>query len=199
MKRGMSGSWQASVIASTSRALGGAEAQHVVGERRGRRAACRERAIIVVAPGSDFGRADPTGSRADGADPPTSSARRRPRACCCSCTATAPTSATSAACSRTSTPRAGSSPCCPAGRSRRRPGFAWYDIAASRRGRRRPTRTSCSSRSHALDDLLDEVCAEHDKPRSEAIVGGFSQGAALAVALAYRASERAAPGRPCSR
>jgi thioredoxin len=73
------------------------------------------------------------------------------------------------------------------------PGFAWYGLAAI---------TGEGDGSHddellgavdELDDLLDEVCAEHDKSRADAIVGGFSQGAALAVALGLRRSDRARP------
>jgi thioredoxin 1 len=67
------------------------------------------------------------------------------------------------------------------------PGFAWYDFGSGAGD------TTILDSIDALDDLLDEVCTEHDKPRREAIVGGFSQGAALAVALAYRASDRAHP------
>jgi thioredoxin 1 len=72
------------------------------------------------------------------------------------------------------------------------PGFAWYDFAAIEGGAGGGGATFLDS-LEALDDLLDEVCAEHDRPRSEAIVGGFSQGAALAVALAYRAGDRPHP------
>jgi thioredoxin 1 len=71
------------------------------------------------------------------------------------------------------------------------PGFAWYDLAAMTDA---PTTdvTFLDSLS-ALDDLLDEVCEQHDKPRAEAIVGGFSQGGGLAVALGLRRSDRPHP------
>jgi thioredoxin len=72
------------------------------------------------------------------------------------------------------------------------PGFAWYDIAGLS-GQGAAADVTLLDSLQELDDLLDEVCAEHDKPRAEAIVGGFSQGAALAVALAYRTSERSHP------
>ena len=68
------------------------------------------------------------------------------------------------------------------------PGFSWYDFGAGASGD-----GALLESLQAVDDLLDEVCAEHGKPRAEAIVGGFSQGAALAVALAYRASDRPHP------
>jgi thioredoxin 1 len=58
------------------------------------------------------------------------------------------------------------------------PGFAWFDMAGL-------------TALDELDDLLDEVCTEHGKSRAEAVVAGFSQGAALAVALGARRSERA--------
>jgi thioredoxin 1 len=44
-----------------------------------------------------------------------------------------------------------------------------------------------------LDSLLDTVCEEHGPDRADAIVGGFSQGGGLAVALGLRRSERPHP------
>jgi thioredoxin len=72
------------------------------------------------------------------------------------------------------------------------PGFAWYDIGGITGGGH-DTDASFLEALDALDDLLDTVCAEHDKPRAEAIVGGFSQGAALAVALGLRKTGRSHP------
>ena len=71
------------------------------------------------------------------------------------------------------------------------PGFAWYDLGAIT-GAPTTDVTFLSSLT-ALDALLDEVCEQHDKPRAEAIVGGFSQGAVLATALALRRSDRPHP------
>ena len=71
------------------------------------------------------------------------------------------------------------------------PGFAWFDMAGVTAGG--GSDATFPSSHDALDDLLDEVCAAHDKPRGEAIVGGFSQGAALALALGLRRSDRAHP------
>ena len=69
------------------------------------------------------------------------------------------------------------------------PGFAWYDF-----GLPAPEiATAFASALDELDDLLDEAAAEHDMPRAEAIVGGFSQGAGLALALALRTSDRPHP------
>src|SRR5262249_57588615 len=45
----------------------------------------------------------------------------------------------------------------------------------------------------AVDDLLDTACAEHGMKREEAVVAGFSQGAGLAFALAYRQSDKPHP------
>jgi thioredoxin 1 len=67
------------------------------------------------------------------------------------------------------------------------PGFAWYDFGGP---------DVAAGFAHALgelDDLLDTACAEHGFERGEAIVGGFSQGAGLMLALAMRANERARP------
>jgi thioredoxin 1 len=71
------------------------------------------------------------------------------------------------------------------------PGFAWYDFAAAPGAG--GTDSGFLDALDALDDLLDEVCADRDKARSEAIVAGFSQGAALAVALGLRVSEKPHP------
>jgi thioredoxin 1 len=69
------------------------------------------------------------------------------------------------------------------------PGFAWYDF-----GLPAPERAAAfASAVDQLDDLLDEAAAEHDLPRGEAIIGGFSQGAGLTLALALRASDRPHP------
>ena len=45
----------------------------------------------------------------------------------------------------------------------------------------------------ALDDLLDAACEEHGFARSEAVVGGFSQGGGLALTLGLRRSDRERP------
>ena len=71
------------------------------------------------------------------------------------------------------------------------PGFAWYDLASTQ-GDGGSDQTFLGSLDE-LDDLLDEVCAEQGKERSEAVVGGFSQGAALALALGLRTSDRPHP------
>jgi thioredoxin len=72
------------------------------------------------------------------------------------------------------------------------PGFAWYDIAALDNEPGTADEAFLES-LQAVDDLLDEICGEHDLARDEAVVAGFSQGAALAVALGLRRSDRAHP------
>src|SRR5262249_31409062 len=71
------------------------------------------------------------------------------------------------------------------------PGFGWFDIDHVQPGH--VVDTSFIAALDELDDLLDTVCTEHDLQRSEAVVGGFSQGGALALALRLRRSERAHP------
>jgi thioredoxin 1 len=71
------------------------------------------------------------------------------------------------------------------------PGFAWFDVSNVRPGH--ATDATFLSALDELDDLLDAVCAEHDLAREKAVVGGFSQGGALALALGLRRSERARP------
>jgi thioredoxin 1 len=71
------------------------------------------------------------------------------------------------------------------------PGFGWFDIANVQPGH--VADATFVSALDELDDLLDAVCAEHELERSRAVVGGFSQGGALALALALRRSERAHP------
>jgi thioredoxin 1 len=68
------------------------------------------------------------------------------------------------------------------------PGFSWYDLT----GRTDPA-TGFLAALDALDDLLDAQCAELGFERAEAIVGGFSQGAGLALALALRPTDRPRP------
>ena len=71
------------------------------------------------------------------------------------------------------------------------PGFAWFDLDNVHAGP--VTDATFTAALDELDDLLDTVCTEHDLARSEAVVGGFSQGGVLALALALRRSERAHP------
>src|SRR5690242_19460567 len=72
------------------------------------------------------------------------------------------------------------------------PGFAWYDIGAVAGGAGNADVTFVDS-LRELDDLLDEVCTETGKARAEAVVAGFSQGGALAVALGLQRTDRDRP------
>jgi thioredoxin len=72
------------------------------------------------------------------------------------------------------------------------PGFAWYGIDSVQASGATADTTFLSSLQE-LDDLLDQVCTEQGKERGEAVVGGFSQGAALALALGLRQSDRPHP------
>lgn len=68
------------------------------------------------------------------------------------------------------------------------PGFMWYATDGLPRGG-----PEFVPSLEALDDLLDTACAEGGFDRREAIVGGFSQGAALVLALGLRRSPRPRP------
>lgn len=69
------------------------------------------------------------------------------------------------------------------------PGYQWYGTEEIPAGG-----PEFATSVDALDDLLDAVCAEEGFERSRTIVGGFSQGAALALALGLRAGDRTRPG-----
>jgi len=60
------------------------------------------------------------------------------------------------------------------------PGFAWYDLS----GQTDP-RAGVDAILADLDALLDEECEQRGLPRETSIVAGFSQGAGLALALAF--------------
>ncbi len=45
----------------------------------------------------------------------------------------------------------------------------------------------------AVDDLLDEACAQYGFDRSQAFVAGFSQGCAITLSLGLRRSDRPRP------
>lgn len=68
------------------------------------------------------------------------------------------------------------------------PGFKWYETHGIPKGG-----DGFPSSLEALDDLLDEACAEHGMDRREAVVAGFSQGGAMTLALGLRRSPRPRP------
>ncbi|HEX6311504.1 MAG TPA: thioredoxin [Acidimicrobiia bacterium] len=69
------------------------------------------------------------------------------------------------------------------------PGFAWYEWSPGGGF----DAAGFTSSLDALDDLLDAACDEHGLPRDEAVVGGFSQGAGMTLALASRRTDRPRP------
>ncbi|HSO96335.1 MAG TPA: thioredoxin [Acidimicrobiia bacterium] len=71
------------------------------------------------------------------------------------------------------------------------PGFAWYDLGGI--SAEHTEDATFLGSLNQLDELLDEVCEDHHLDRAAAIVGGFSQGGGLAVALGLRRSERPHP------
>jgi len=70
------------------------------------------------------------------------------------------------------------------------PGFSWFDIGA---GDPNEAAAGFAEALAAVDDLLDAACAEHGFDRAQAVVGGFSQGAGLALALALGPTDRTRP------
>jgi phospholipase/carboxylesterase len=68
------------------------------------------------------------------------------------------------------------------------PGYQWYDTIGIPEGG-----PGFLESVDALDDLLDEASAEHGLARDKAVVAGFSQGAAVALALGLRRSDRPRP------
>jgi thioredoxin 1 len=67
------------------------------------------------------------------------------------------------------------------------PGFAWYEFGGD------DVRGDFEAAREELDDLLDTACEEEGFPRDEAFVGGFSQGAGLALSIALGVSFKTRP------
>ncbi len=70
------------------------------------------------------------------------------------------------------------------------PGYSWYDFGSPDP---QVLADGYAASLEALDDLLDVQCAELGYERSECFVGGFSQGAGLALGLALHRSTRPRP------
>src|SRR5262245_9439556 len=66
------------------------------------------------------------------------------------------------------------------------PGFMWFDFNDAGEG--------FATAADALDELIEEQCAANGLDRSEAIFGGFSQGAGLALGLGLDPARRAPAG-----
>jgi thioredoxin 1 len=67
------------------------------------------------------------------------------------------------------------------------PGFAWFDLTG---GDPVAAAEEFAAATVAIDDLIDAACAEHGLAREQAVVGGFSQGGGLALAVGLGASDR---------
>lgn len=69
-------------------------------------------------------------------------------------------------------------------------GAAWWDFFASD-----PLVALANQREavELADATLDRVCAERGFDRATAVIGGFSQGALVALAMAYRRSDKPRP------
>jgi thioredoxin 1 len=72
------------------------------------------------------------------------------------------------------------------------PGFSWYDMTAGA-GDPQAMADGFTEALIAIDDLLDAACEEQGMQRADAVVGGFSQGAGLALALALGPTDRVRP------
>jgi thioredoxin 1 len=70
------------------------------------------------------------------------------------------------------------------------PGFSWFDVMTQDPD---AAREGFAEALTAVDELLDTACADNGMERADAIVAGFSQGAGLAFALAYRRSDKPHP------
>jgi thioredoxin 1 len=70
------------------------------------------------------------------------------------------------------------------------PGFSWFDLASEDPA---VVADGFAAALAAVDDLLDAQCAELGFDRAQAVVGGFSQGAGLALALGLGPTERPRP------
>lgn len=70
------------------------------------------------------------------------------------------------------------------------PGFSWFDLTSPDP---EVAQQGFVGALDAVDDLLDRVCEEYGMSRSDAVVGGFSQGGGIALALALGRSDRARP------
>jgi len=70
------------------------------------------------------------------------------------------------------------------------PGFSWFDLMSQDP---EVAQQGFVDALDAIDDLLDQVCEEHGMARTDAVVGGFSQGGGIALALALGSSDKPRP------
>jgi thioredoxin 1 len=70
------------------------------------------------------------------------------------------------------------------------PGFSWFDLMSEDP---EVAQQGFVDALDAVDDLLDQVCEQYDMARADAVVGGFSQGGGIALALALGSSAKPRP------
>jgi thioredoxin 1 len=70
------------------------------------------------------------------------------------------------------------------------PGFSWFDLMSQDA---QVAQQGFVDALDAIDDLLDQVCEQHGMARTDAVVGGFSQGGGIALALALGSSDKPRP------
>jgi thioredoxin len=70
------------------------------------------------------------------------------------------------------------------------PGFSWFDLMGADA---ESAAAGFAAARDAIDELIDLAAAEHDLAREEAVIGGFSQGAGLALAVGLGAGARTRP------
>lgn len=68
------------------------------------------------------------------------------------------------------------------------PGYAWFQF-----GGREQTASTLQSSLESLDEALADVSERYAMPLGEAVFGGFSQGAAIALIRSFRRSDRPKP------
>jgi len=69
-------------------------------------------------------------------------------------------------------------------------GAAWWDVTD---GESKLVAAMRKASVELADDTIDRVCADRGMQRAEAVIGGFSQGCGLALAVAFRRSQRPRP------
>jgi thioredoxin 1 len=77
---------------------------------------------------------------------------------------------------------------CPRGPYAYGPGFAWFRVDAPELAA-----STMASSLQAIDDVVDEACAQYGVTREQTVVGGFSMGGAMSLVYTFRASPHPRP------
>jgi thioredoxin 1 len=77
---------------------------------------------------------------------------------------------------------------CPRGPYAYGPGYAWFRMESPELAS-----STMTSSLQAIDDVVDEACAQYGVQRSEMVVGGFSMGAAMSLVFTFRSSPQPRP------